>query len=226
MRKLSRLLIALSLLVITSFGIVNADDFEYWSTYSIDAKINDRLKLKAVEQLRINEDISRFYTNVIYFGPVYKLNDVFSVGALYKNVQKRGNNEWTATNGVVFDLYTTNNLQDLSYFFPNINWWDIDIKGRTRMEYNGTHGTWLYRVKIGISKDFKIAERIYTPYIENETFVSLNDNFDYNQNRASVGIGTDFLFDTKIKVWYMSRTRKSEKWTNSNIIGTTLSYKF
>ena len=205
-----------------------ASDAEYWSTYSVDAKVTERLKLKFVEQLRIN-DGKGFYTNVIYAGPVYKLTDRFSAGVLYKNVQKKGSSkeDWHTENGLVLDLYSKANLQDLSYFFPDINWWDIDYAGRNRLEYNAK-GTWLYRAKSTVSKDFELAGRNYTPYVANETFINLNDKFRFEQDRAEAGVKTDFFFGTTIKVYYMARLKKQHdgKWTNANILGTTISYKF
>ena len=227
MKKLSRLLITLSFLIIISFGVVNADDFGYWSTYTIDSEVNDKLKIRAIEEFHIEDDISEFNVNEIYFGPIYKLNDMISTGIFYKNVQAKSGDKWNTTNRMVMDLYSTNNLKNLNYFFSDINWWDIKIDGRNRMEYNATKGTWLYRTRIGIAKDFEIADRTYTPFINNEMFINLNDNFEYNENRAIIGVGTDFVFGTKIKVYYMSRMKKgSTKWTNANILCTSISYKF
>ncbi len=205
--------------VVLFFGymsIVGASDgSEYWSTVTVSAKLNERVKLNLIEQLRFHNDMGNLYTYVQYFGPNFKINDYFDVGVWHKLVSAKSNGRWTESNR--FDFDATLKLELAGFKLSN----------RSRFERNVDSNSWLYRDRIKIAKKIKLFNRDFTPFVSNEFFVNLEPTDGYGENRATVGISTAFLWDSKLTISYMSRTKKANgNWSNANVLGSSIGLSF
>jgi len=58
------------------------DDTEYWSMYTFSMKINKKVKLNLLEELRMKSDMGNFYTYVQYVGASYKVSDYLDVAGM------------------------------------------------------------------------------------------------------------------------------------------------
>ena len=214
--KLSKLFL---LFVVIYFGcssvVLASDDGEYWSMTTFSKKINDKLKLNLLEQFRMKSEMGNFYTYVQYAGVNYKINSNFDVAVWYKLVSSKSSQEWSESHRVDIDGTVNVNLSGLK------------ISDRSRFERNTTANSWLYRNRLKLSKTVELFEKDYTPFISNEFFLELEPSDGFEENRASVGFSTKFIWGTKLTLYYMSRAKKSDgRWNSANILGTTIGFSF
>ena len=197
-------------------SVVHAsDDTEYWSIYTFSTKISDRIKLNLLEELRMKTDMGNFYTYVQYAGASYKVTDYFDVAGWYKLVSAKSSQHWSETHR--YDIDGTLKL-DLDGF---------KLSNRSRFERNTNASSWLYRDRIKMTKKIKLFEKDFMPFLSNEFFLDIEPDDGYHENRASGGISTDFIWGTKLTLYYMSRAKKSNaEWNSANVIGTTIGFSF
>lgn len=192
-----------------------SDGSEYWSTVTVSAKLNERVKLNLVEQLRFKSDMGNMYTFVQYFGPSYKVSDYLDLGLWHKLVSAKSSGSWSESNRFDFDATLKFELAGFK------------LSNRSRFERNVDSPSWLYRDRVKISKKINLLNRDFTPFVSNEFFVNLEPTDGYGENRATVGISTAFLCGSKLTLSYMSRTKKANgNWSNSNVLGTSIGFSF
>ena len=192
-----------------------ADDWELWLGNTVKVKVNDRVNLNFLEEFRMHEDMSKFYTYVLYVGPSFNINRYLDTAIWYKLVESKSEGHWEDTHRYDIDFTLKYDLNGFK------------LSNRSRFENNVTKASWLYRDRMKIAKDFKILDKKYTPYISNEFFLNMNPNDGYSENRASIGISTAFILDTKLTLYYMSRAKKKDgNWENANILGTFIGLSF
>lgn len=191
------------------------DDSEYWSMYTFSRKLNERVKLNLLEEFRMKSDMGNFYTYVQYAGMSYKINEYLDIAGWYKLVSSKKNQDWSESHR--FDIDGT-----LQF---NLN--KFNLSHRSRFERNTTASSWLYRDRIKVKRTVTLFGRKFTPFIFNEFFLDLKPEDGYHENRGCAGFSTDFIWDSKLTTYYMSRNKKSGgSWSNANILGTTLGFSF
>ncbi len=192
-----------------------SDDNEYWSTYTVSAKVNERVKLNLIEEFYLKHDMGNFYTYVQYAGASYKVNDYFDAACWYKLVLFKKNQHWSENH--CFDIDGTLKLKLEEFKLSN----------RSRFERNMTASSWLYRDRIMAQRTVGVFNKDFTPYISNEFFIDIDPRSGYHENRAIIGISTGFIWNSELSVYYMSRAKKSNRnWNNANVLGTTLGISF
>ena len=206
-------------LLVISFCFISfaqaGDDSEYWSMCTFSVKINDRIKLNLLEEFRMKSDMGNFYTYVQYAGISYKVNDYFDTALWYKLVSSKTDQHWSESHR--FDIDGT--------FKLNLN--GFKLSDRLRFERNTTSSSWLYRNRVKAVKTVKLFNRDFTPFISNEFFLDLEPDGGYHENRASIGFSMDFIWDSKLTIYYMARGKKEDGiWNNVNILGTTIGFSF
>jgi hypothetical protein len=192
-----------------------ADDWEVWPDNTIKVKLNDKVSLDFLNQFRVHDDMSTFYTYVLYAGSYIKINKYIDTAVWYKFVESKKHNHWEASHRYDIDGI-------VKYDFE----W-IKLSDRSRFEHNVTKNAWLYRNRIKVSQGFDIYKHTFTPYFSNEFFIDFGSDGGYHENRATVGITTGFIYGTKIGVYYMSRATKSGgEWNNANVLGVSTGITF
>jgi hypothetical protein len=195
--------------------IYASDDSEYWSSYKFNLKLNEKLSLKLIEEFRMKSDMGNFYTYVQYAGLGYKINDYLDTACLYQLVSSKSNQRWPESHRIDMDLILHFNLDEFK------------LSNRSRFERNATKSSWLYRDNIEIKRTIELFHKFFTPFISNEFFLDLEPDSGFHENRASVGFSTDFIWGTKLSIYYMARGKKAHgNWNNSNILGTTIDFSF
>jgi len=192
-----------------------SDGSEYWSTATVSAKLNERVKLNLIEQFRFQSDMGNFYTYVQYFGPSFKVSDYLDLGLWHKLVSSKSSGSWSETNRFDFDATLKFELAG------------VKLSNRSRFERNVNKPSWLYRDRIKFSKAIKLFNWDLTPFVSNEFFFDLEPTDGYHENRATVGFSTGFLCGSKLTLSYMSRTKKANgNWSNANVLGTSVGFSF
>jgi len=191
------------------------DDGEYWSSYKVSVKLGKRWKLNLFEQFRMKHEMGNFYTYVQYVGPSFKVSDNFDIAIWHKLVSSKKNQEWKESHR--FDIDGTIKLE----------LGEVKLSDRSRFERNPVKSSWLYRNRLKFATDIEFFKKKFTPFISNEIFYDMDPKPGYHENRGSVGVSTDFIWGTKLTVYYMARTKKSQgDWTNANVLGTTVAVSF
>lgn len=192
-----------------------ADNWEFWPGNTLEFKINDKVSLKFIEEFRINDNMSRFYTYVLYAGTYVKVHKYIDIAAWYKFVNSKKHHHWEDSHRCDVDGILKYDLEGFK------------LSNRSRFEYNATKDSWLYRDRIKTARSVMIFDKKFTPYIFNEFFIHIGLDGGYHENRASAGISTDFPFGMKITAYYMSRAKKKHgNWKNANILGISLGMVF
>lgn len=191
------------------------DDWEFWPGNTLKVKLSDRVSLNFLEEFRIKSDMSSFYAYVLYTGTYVKINEYVDVAAWYKFVESKGSSDWHASHRYDMDGILKYNLEGFK------------LSNRSRFEHNFTKDSWLYRDRIKTARELTIFGWKFTPYIFNEFFFDLSNDDGYDENRASIGVSTPFIFYTELTAYYMSRAKKSDdNWTNANVIGLSAGMSF
>jgi hypothetical protein len=195
--------------IILTAGLSHAaDDFEFWPGNTVKIKLNNKVSINFLEEFRMKNDMSNFYTYVLYAGSNIKINRYIDTAIWYKLVESEKDKNWRSSHRYDVDLI-------LKYDLGNYR-----LSNRSRIERNITGDSWLYRDRIKIAKEFEVFEYKYTPYLSNEFFIDLNPDEGYHENRATIGISADFFLKTKLTLYYMSRAKeKDDDWTNANVLG-------
>lgn len=192
-----------------------SDDWELWVADSVKVKVSDRINLNFLEELYMRQDMGDFYTHVIYVGPSFKINKYIDTAVWYKYVDSKKDGRWSDSHRYDLDL-------TLSYVLAGFK-----LSNRSRFENNVTSSSWLYRDRIKAARDIEAFNKKFTPYISNEFFLNMNPTDGYSENRASIGISTDFIFDTTLTLYYMSGAKKADgNWTCANILGVSSGLSF
>ena len=196
-------------------SVIASDDTEYWNTETFGMKIDERLKLKLIEQFRLKYNMGNFYTYVQYAGINYKITDYFDTALWYKLVSSKKNQHWSESHRFDIDGALKLNIDDFK------------LSNRSRFERNTTKSSWLYRDRIKIEKRVRLFNRDFKPFVSDELFLDLDPHSGFHENRASGGFSVDFIWGSTLSIYYMCRAKKSKgEWTSANIIGTTVGFSF
>ena len=198
-----------------SYLALAADVWEFWPGNTLKVKLNDKVSLKFLQEFRMHNDMSTFYTYVLYAGPYFKINKYIDTAIWYKFVESKEDDHWEDSHRCDIDGI-------LKY-----DWGGFKLSNRSRFEHNFTKDSWLYRDRIKITRELETFNRKYAPYISNEFFLDISPDGGYHENRASIGVSTDFFLDTKLTLYYMSRAKKEHgSWENANILGAFIDLAF
>ena len=161
----------------------------------------------------MHNDMSTFYTYVLYAGTYFRINKYIDTAIWYKFVESKKGHHWEDSHRNDVDAILKYDLAG------------IKLSNRSRFEHNFTKDSWLYRDRIKITKEIRNGK--CTSYISNEFFWDISPDDGYHENRASIGVSTSFFFDTKLTLYYMSRAKKElGSWKNANILGTFIDLSF
>lgn len=81
------------------------NDFQSWTSISIDYKINKKWQLKLSPELRLYENVNEINTIFLDLGAQYTVNSFFSIGIYNRNAaQKQLNNTYNFNHRWMFDV--------------------------------------------------------------------------------------------------------------------------
>ena len=207
MRFIKLYIVCAAMLCYTNFSWA-ADDWEFWPGNTVKVELNDRVGLNFLEEFRIKNDMGTFYTYVLYTGTYVKINEYVDTAVWYKFVDSKSGSDWHASHRYDIDGTLKYNLEGFK------------LSNRSRIEQNLTKDTWVYRDRVKAAREFTVFYWKFTPYISNEFFFDLSSGDGYDENRASAGLSTDFVFNTKLTAYYMSHAKESDdNWKNANVLG-------
>jgi hypothetical protein len=217
-RKLSIIVIALSLFSAVELYAYDDGDFQAWNTDSEELKINKDAKIVLEQEFRWGGNAQDFYYQHYDLGFFYNLLEHLNVGAGYRHVLSKSKAKFLIENE---PYITATLLWDLAGF---------KFDDRSRLEYNHfdyKDDTLRYRNKITVKAPWKFTALEIQPYLSDEIFILFDDGQRLNINRFSVGLGMTITKNLKGEIYYMLQdTKNSGKWTDINVLGTKLKLSF
>lgn len=217
---MKRVFIFIGICLIGLLAVLSKDcyadrDWECWPGSTLKVKVDENIDFTFLQQFRLKDDMSDFYTYVIYTGPTLKINKYMDTSFWYKPVFAKSHDDWDDSHRLDVDLTLKTDLDGLK------------LANRSRFEYNITSSGWLYRDMVKAATSFETPMGKLKPYLSNEFFFAIDPSDDYNENRATAGIGTGFIKNSDISVYYMLRSKKkSGDWTHANVLGSYVTLKF
>lgn len=221
MRMTKTLLLAVIILTVVVSGDCFAfddGDFQYWNTESISKKINDDWKVSLEQEFRWGDNASNPYYNHSDLGVTYSgLAKWLDLGLNYRHIYEEKSDKWKMENRPHINAAVKWKLSDISF------------SNRGRLEYRNRDDAdnyWRYRNKFSIKPPLKLTKLEIQPYIADEIFYDF-DVETLNRNRLYGGLSFKIFKNLKGEIYYMwERTEKSDKWSDSNILGTKLKISF
>lgn len=217
------LLAILCVFSLTIKAQVDEVDSELWLSSTYKLELNKKWRFEIEDQLRLEEHIGTFGSNVIETGVRYTiLRDLDIKGQYRYTIVDQGLAsdfiEKSAFNESRFSL-------DLSYELDKKNF-PLSLYYRARFQdgkarYTGEKKTML-RNRLGL--ELELGKNI-SPFVEYENFFRLNDKNEFRENRYTAGIEWRINKEMDLSTFYridqQMNTRSNKQ---QNIVGIAFSY--
>jgi hypothetical protein len=218
-RRRVRIWALITLLLGGLFGVNKSawagNRWEYWSHCEAVVSVNDNLDFKVKPESRYNDDFSTHYYTHIDIGLDWKVKDWFILSPYYRHVNEKKEGDWKVEYRPHLNATFEWKLLGLSF------------GDRNRLEYCAKEdkGFFRYRNKLTVKLP-KFTRLEIQPYVAEEPFYDFDEN-EMNKNRAYAGVDFKAVKNLKAGLHYIFESRKkSGKWTDANVLGTTLEYSF
>jgi len=217
MKKIILTAIGIALLLSTNVFAYDDGDFQLWNTESEEIQLNEDWKLGFEQEFRWGDNAGELYYQHYDLGLFYTFNKNWSAGGGYRHVLSKNRGKFLVENEPNINLTFASEFAGFKY------------DTRNRLEYNHfdyKDDTMTYRNKFTVKAPWKFTKLAIQPYLADEIFVLFDDSQRLNKNRASVGLAMTFTKNLKGEVYYMLQSSKSQKWTETNVLGTKLKLVF
>lgn len=221
-RKMKKLLLIILFtgmsaeIAISAFAFENGD-LQFWNTESIEKKVNEKLKLKVEEELRLGGDMTELYYLHTDIGVSYNVTEGLDFGLNYRQVSEKKDEEWKQENRPHGNITFKG------------TWQGIKISDRNRFELccpEEKDDKWRYRNKISFVFPWKWTKFNIQPYSADEVFVDFHGD-KLTRNRLYSGINAELLKYLKTDIFYLWELNKKDKnWTYNNVIGVKANISF
>ena len=193
-------------------------DFQYWNNEKVSVKLNEDYTLTLEEEFRFGDNGGHFYYQHSDIGLTYSgFLSWLDVGLNYRHIYEESSHDWK--------------LDNQPHLNAAIKWklFDAEFVNRGRFEYHNKEDAedyWRYRNKFSIKSPWKITSLGIQPYIADEIFYDFNVEA-LNRNRLSGGFLIKITNNMKADIYYLwQASEKNDKWSDLNVLGTTLSFSF
>lgn len=218
MKKIIFSIMGLVLLLTGKVYAYDDGDFQIWNTDVEEFKINDKSKMVFEEEFRWADNANEFYYHHYDAGLFYNLEKWLNLGAGYRHIYELKKGKFKIENEPYVNVTLSANLKGFK------------IDDRSRMEYRHfdyQFDPWRYRNKFTIKTPWKFTGLEIQPYLANEIFIGFGKIDEFNQNRFSAGFSMNLIKNLKGEIYYMLQSSKSsDKWIDTNVLGTKLKIIF
>jgi len=196
------------------------EGFQWWSKAGASFNAAEDLKCSFEQEFRMGDDGGNFY---------YEHSDL---GFTYSGLA-----EWLDA-GVGFRLIYEKDSSDdfkrenMPYIIATLKGklFDLPVSTRSRIEYRDRtdkEDVWRYRNKITVKLPVELTPLKLKPYLADEIFITLNDD-NMDRNRFYFGAAMPLSQSIEADIFYMWQTSRvdSGNWSDLQVLGTTLKFKF
>lgn len=219
MRKTGFLLIVFALVLSASLANAYDDgDFQVWSTFNEEFKVNKEAKIGLEEEFRWADNANEFFYHHYDVGAAYSPKKWLSTGGGYRHIYELKSGKFKQENAPYITAGLLWNIKDFKF------------EDKHRFEYRHFDyqaDAWRYRNKLTAVLPWEFTALRIKPYVSDEMLFSLSATNQLNQNRLSSGIALSLTENIKAETYYMLVTSKSRgKWTDANVLGAKVKVAF
>jgi hypothetical protein len=195
-----------------------AFEFDYWSKAIVTIPLSEQWEFGFEEWLSFTDNVARFKDSqtdlwLNYLG----LADWLSVGAGYKRVFAKADDEWETEDRVMFNVAVKNRV------------YGFGVTNRSRFEYRMPQDEevfWRYRHRVTITSPVTFTPLKILPYTAEEVFYSF-DGEGFNQQRLYGGVFFPLRKNIRLELFYIWKLDKEDhEWHDTNVLGSWVYVQF
>lgn len=193
-------------------------DFQYWNNEVVSLKINEDWEASFEEEFRLGDNGGNLYYQHSDWGVTYSgVAEWLDLGVFYRHIFEKKDSKWRRENRPHLDAAVKWEL------------FDCAMSNRGRFEYRNREDAedfWQYRNKFTMKLPFKFTKVQIQPYIADEIFIDFDEE-RLNRNRLYSGFSMKLTKNLKGEIFYLwQRSKKDDKWSGLNVLGTKLKLSF
>jgi hypothetical protein len=205
-----------------SSAMANENNWEFWNTNCINTRLSEKLRVQMQKQFRFRSGELIYHDTDLTF--YHRFSSKFSAGVGYRQGASKKGDDWEIEDRLA-----------LSGTF-RIKLKEFNLTNRNKLEYRmfepGEKNSYRYRTRIRLS--YPIESKIkLDPFIANEFFFDLKPRQQsrFNRNRFYLGVSAEPIKNFDVDVFYLnqnslSTANSTEKWSDKNIMGLNMRYRF
>lgn len=193
------------------------NDFQTWLDFYVVKKVNDRVSLRAEEELLFGDNSSEHYYYHTDLSVSYKAFPYLFFALAYRHADTNKNGKWTHEKRPHASMTWKGVLGGLQ------------IEDRNRFEWRnrpGVNDFMRYRNKLSFLYPVTVGDFSFTPYTFVEAFID-TDTADFNQFYTAAGVKKKFAHGFEGDLYYLwQTTEKHTDWTDTHFLGAAVGYVF
>jgi hypothetical protein len=222
MKSLNSVLFIVTVSILVSgicFGYED-EGFQWWSKAGTSFDVAKDWKCAFEQEFRLGDDGGNFYYEHSDLAFTYSgLAEWLDVGAGFRLIYEKDSSDDFQRENMPYIIVT---LKGRLFDFP--------VSTRSRIEYRdrtAKEDVWRYRNKITVKLPVELTPLKLKPYLADEIFITLNDD-NVDKNRLYFGAVMPLSQSVEAEIFYMWQTSRvdSGDWSDIQVLGTTLKFKF
>jgi len=214
------------LLLMTANNVMGQEqDMELWTSVELEKKVSKKVRISLEEELRFNDNISRFNKFYSNLGLSYRINKFVRVGCNYRFEQKKQPENYYSTR---------HRLSAELILRYKVNRFRISCRNRYQQKYadiNSSDDGLIPRsyTRSRIQVEYNIRKNPLTPYISYEFYYKVNnvEDNEIDTNRYTAGLEYPLNKRNDLDIFFrIAEQVNVNKPVTSSIIGVSYSFSF
>jgi|GEM_PF-1123516 len=189
------------------------DDWQLWSSGSLQGRLGQRWKVTLEQQLRFQDEMSDLFYRCSDLGVAWKTASWLETGLHFAQICQKSGDDWREEHRPFLDgtiIHT---------------WRPVRLSDRHRLERRvreKASNLWRYRNKLTLTGTSGWTRLEILPYVSSEAFIHLQDT-DFYRWRLSGGFKGQLYEKLFIDISYLRQgTEAGQHWTHCHVLGTKL----
>lgn len=199
------------------------NDFNWWSSISIEHQVTRRVAVSLEEQLRLNQnaaEIDQYFTD---FGVSYDLSDKFKIGGFYRFIRKQQDTYYSNRHRWYADLSFKTKYHKLVFGLRQRVQQQVED---VQSSETGKYPELTLRTKASIKLDL---DKKYAPYVSSELYFNEDTKQDEGWFISKIRLtgGVDYKFNRRhsVDVFYMYQ-HEPQTFAWDFVLGTGYEFSF
>ena len=196
------------------------EGFQWWSKARASLDVTKDWKCAFEQEFRLGDDGGNLYYEHSELAFTYSgLAEWLDAGAGFRLIYEKDSSDDFKRENMPYIVVTLKGRL-----------FDLPVSTRSRIEYRdrtAKEDVWRYRNKITVKLPVELTPLKLKPYLADEIFITLNDD-NVDKNRLYLGAALPLSQSVEAEIFYMWQTSRvaSGDWSDIQVLGTTLKFKF
>ena len=210
--------ILLAAVVLCAAGRLPAFEFEYWPKAIVRVALNDQWQLGFEEWVTLTDNAGRVKDSQTDIWLYYSgLADWLSVGAGYKRVYTKADDDWCTEDRPMLDAALKTKVRGFG------------VVDRSRFEFRfpeDQESVVRYRNRLTVTSPVTFTPLQIEPYVAEEVFINFDEQ-GFNQQRLYGGVFIPLHEKVRLELFYIWKLDKSDDdWHDTNVLGSWVYFLF